>query len=84
MAFFGYIDQIIQQVMTDKNEAIIKIPNYRKKSKPAFNKRYTLRSPVRAARVPENTSRAVRPLWCFLPPHFSGCWNYFVIPLSQP
>jgi len=23
-------------------------------------------------------------LCCFLPPHFVGCWNYFVIPLSQP
>ena len=35
-------------------------------------------------RVPENSSRAIRPLCCFLPPHFVGCWNCFAIPLSQP
>jgi len=23
-------------------------------------------------------------LCCFLSPHFVGCWNYSVIPLSQP
>jgi len=23
-------------------------------------------------------------LCVFSPPHFCGCWNYFVIPLSQP
>jgi hypothetical protein len=37
-----------------------------------------------ATRVPENASRAIRPLWRFLPLHFVGCWNYYVIPLSQP
>ena len=35
-------------------------------------------------RVPENSSRAIRPLCCFLEPHFVGCWNCFTIPLSQP
>jgi len=34
--------------------------------------------------VPENSSRRLAPLYCFLPTHFVGCWNYFVIPLSQP
>ena len=36
------------------------------KAKPAHNKRLALRQPKGCLRVRKNTSRAVRPLWCFL------------------
>jgi hypothetical protein len=29
------------------------------------------------------TPVGLRPLWCFVPPHFCSCWNCFAIPLSQ-
>ena len=40
-------------------------------AKPALNKRLALRR-LTAARVPQNTSRAFSPLWCFAPPHFAS------------
>ena len=39
-----------------------------------------------AVRAPgfHKTAVGLRPLCCFLTPHFVGCWNCFAIPLSQP
>ena len=43
-----------------------------------LTKLYTLRRPNRAARGSKNTSRAIRPLWCFLSPTYQPTANLTV------
>ena len=46
----------------------------------AHNKRYTFRRLWRL-QAPKNRSRAIRPLWRFLPPHFASPGLCFARPL---